>query len=83
MSQTVPYVSASSGAAAREEIKKILHRFGCETVGFIDAFDKQEILLVFAHRGRQMQLRASGKGWAQLWLEQNPWNNRCRDTRQE
>ena len=34
----IPYASATNGAAAREEITKILRRFGCESVGFMDDF---------------------------------------------
>ena len=36
---------------------------------------KHEVLLAFTHRGRQVQLRASAKGWAQLWLKENPWRD--------
>ena len=32
----VPYASATSGASARDEVTKILRRFGCEAVGFMD-----------------------------------------------
>ena len=32
----VPYASATTGAAARDEITKVLRRFGCESVGFMD-----------------------------------------------
>jgi hypothetical protein len=63
----VPYANASSGAAAREEVTKILRRFGCENVGFMDEFDQQAVLLAFTHRGRQVQLRASAKGWGQMY----------------
>ena len=78
-----PYASASSGATARDEVTKILRRFGCESVGFMDDFDKHEILLAFTHRGRQVQLNASAKGWAQMYLKENPWTSRRRGTRQE
>ena len=33
-----PYAGASSGAAAREEISKVLRRFGCESIGFHGRF---------------------------------------------
>ena len=78
---SVPYASASTGASARDEITKVLRRFGCESVGFMDDFDKHEELLAFTHRGRQVQLRASAKGWAQIFLKENPWTSRRRDTR--
>jgi hypothetical protein len=38
---------------------------------------------IFKHRGRQVQLRASAKGWAQLFLKDQPWGYRHRSSRQE
>ena len=66
----IPYENATSGAKARDEIMKILRKFGCESVGFMDDFEKQEVVLAFRHRGRAVQLRASAKGWAQMYLKQ-------------
>jgi hypothetical protein len=83
MAKSTPYAGAQSGAAARDEITKVLRRFGCESVGFMDDFDRHEVLLAFTHRGPQMQLRASAKGWAQMYLRENPWNQRRRATKQE
>jgi hypothetical protein len=79
----VPYASASAGQRARDEISKILQRFGCGSIGFMDVFERHEVLLAFKHRGRQVQLRASAKGWAQIWLKENPHTYRSRSTRQE
>src|SRR5215831_15280023 len=79
----IPYASATSDGRARDEITKILRRFGCESVGFMDDFDKHEVLLAFTHRGRSIQLRASAKGWAQLHLKEDPWSSRRRATRVE
>lgn len=73
---STPYESATSGARAREEITKILRRFGCQSVGFMDDFEKHEVLLAFTHRGRPIQLRASAKGWAAMYLRENPWSRR-------
>ena len=81
MTKSLPYASAASGANAREEIIKILRRFGCERVGFMDDFDKHEVLLAFTHRGRQIQLPASAKGWAQMYLKAEPWTTRRRGLR--
>ena len=67
---------------AREEIAKILRRFGCESIGFMDDLAKHEVLLAFTNRGRQVQMRASAKGWAQMYLKENPYYRR-RATRQE
>jgi hypothetical protein len=48
-----PYASATSDMNAGEDIKKILRRFGGDTVGFVDDTSKHEVLLAFTHRGRQ------------------------------
>jgi len=78
---TTPYASATSGAAARDEILKMLRRLGCESVGFMDNFPEHELILAFTHRGRPVQLRASAKGWAAMFLKENPWNSRRYGTR--
>ena len=83
MVKSIPYASAQSGAAARDEVAKVLRRFGCESVGFMDDFDRHEVLLAFTHRGRRIQLRANAKGWAQMYLRENPWNPRRKVTKQE
>jgi len=81
---SVPYEGATSGASARDEITKMLRRFGCESVGFLDDFQNYELLLAFRHRGRPMQLKASAKGWAQMYLKEHPYNySRMRSTKQE
>jgi hypothetical protein len=73
MTKATPYASATTGTKAREEITEILRRFGCESIGFMDDFKEHEVLLAFTHRGRQVQLRASAKGWAQMFLKEKPW----------
>jgi hypothetical protein len=77
---TIPYANATSGTAAREEIIRILRRFGCESVGFMDDFAEKSVLLAFTHRGRPVQLRASAKGWAQMYLKAHPWSSGMRST---
>lgn len=76
----VPYENASSGAAARDEISKLLRRFGAEKVGFMDNFDSSEVILQFVHRGRPVVLKASAKGWAALYLKSKPYSRRSRGT---
>lgn len=73
---SVPYASASSDMKAREEVGKILRRFGCESIGWMDNLQQHEVLLAFTHRGRAVQLRASAKGWAALYLKENPYSYR-------
>lgn len=66
----VPYENATSGMKARDEVTAILRRFGCENVGFMDDFANHTVILAFQHRGRAVQLKASAKGWAQMYLKQ-------------
>ena len=80
---STPYEGATSGTAARTDIIKILRRLGCEEVGFLDKYEQHEVLLHFVHRGRQVQLRASAKGWAQMFLKANPWSDKRRSTRHD
>ncbi len=75
---STPYENATSGVAARDEITRLLRRFGCELIGFMDNYEKHEVMLVFRHRGRDMQLRASAAGWAALYLREHPFNYRHR-----
>lgn len=72
----MPYEHATSGMGAREEITRLLRRLGCESVGFMDDFDRQEVILAFSHQGRDVQLRASARGWAALWLKANPYGRK-------
>ena len=80
---TVPYESASTGVKARDEITKVLRRFGCESIGFMDDFQQHEVLLAFKHRERPVQLRPSAKGWAAVWLKENPWSYQRRSSKHE
>ena len=70
---SIPYASATTGQKAREEVTKILRRLGCESIGFMDDFQNHEVLLAFHHRDRRVQLRASARGWAALYLKAEPW----------
>lgn len=80
---TIPYAGARSGMAAREEIVKILQRFGCQSVGFMDEFETKSVLLAFTWRDVPVQLRASAQGWANAYLKENPWTHRRRSTRHD
>ena len=79
----VPYKVEASGENARRETTKLLRRFGCESVGFTDDFARREVVLAFTHRGQSILLRASAKGWAQMYLKENPWTQRRRKSRVE
>jgi hypothetical protein len=75
---TVPYQNATSGGSARDEIVRLLRRFGCKSVGFMDDFEKRSLLLAFTYKGQKIQLEASAKGWAALFLRENPHTSRHR-----
>ena len=75
---SVPYAGAKTGASAREEIARILQRFGCSSVGFMDNYEEKSLVLAFEWHGRRVQLRASAAGWAALYLKENPWHDRRR-----
>lgn len=79
---SVPYAEADS-ETARAEIAKILRRFGCESVGFMDDYETNSVLLAFKHRGRAVQLRASARGWANMWLKENPYSSRRRASKMD
>ena len=79
----VPYQNATSGAKAREAVTKILRRFGCDQIGWMDDEQKHEVMLAFTHRGRPVQLRASAQAWAQMFLREHPFNHRRRQSRHE
>ena len=57
----IPYSSATSGNRAREEVVKVLRRFGCEKVGFMDDHAKHEVTLYFEHRGRASAIAGVGE----------------------
>jgi hypothetical protein len=59
----------------------MLQRFGCESVGFMDKFEEQSVILAFTHRGRPVQLQASAKGWAAMYLKERPYSHRMRGSR--
>lgn len=81
---SVPYENATSGVKARDEIVTMLRKFGCESVGFMDDFEDQSVMLAFRHRGRPVQLKASAKGWAVLFLKEHPHNwSRMKSTEQQ
>jgi hypothetical protein len=74
----LPYANTSSGSKAREEIIKVLGRFGCESVGFMDEFNTKSLILAFTWRNRPVHLRASAQGWANAWLKENPYTSRMK-----
>ena len=83
MSKSIPYQKATSGDNARNEIIKLLQGFGCERVGFMDNFADNELILGFVYRGRNIEMKVSAQGWANLFLRKNPHTYRHTRSKQE
>ncbi len=79
----IPYAEATSGMKARNEIMRILKRFGASEVGFLENYEKGTLGLYFMFKGRRVQMEASAKGWAALYLKDNPWTTSRHSTKEE
>lgn len=78
---TLPYESSSSGERALGDIQKILRTFGCNKFGSMIDDGEQEILVQFEYRGRQVNVRASVRGYAAAYLRHHPYTSRSRGTK--
>lgn len=79
----LPYENATSGNNAINEIQKLLRTFGCTKFGTGEDFEAGEIYIQFEHRGRQVMLRASARGYAAAWLRAHPHGPRIKATKRE
>ena len=75
---TLPYENATSGAAALEEIGKILTRFECARFGHMTDHEAGELIVQFTHRGRNVSIKASYRGYAAAWLKEHPYSTRIK-----
>ncbi len=80
---SLPYENATSGEKALGEIQKLLRGFGCNRFGSMVDDGKQEILVQFSYRGRDVSLKASIRGYAAAWLKAHPYTHRTRCSRTE
>ncbi|WP_333676812.1 hypothetical protein [Dyella sp.] len=80
---SLPYENATSGANALNDIQKMLRKFGCAKFATGEDYDNGEIFIQFEHRGRQVQLKASARGYAAAWLKEHPYSSRTRKSRTE
>ena len=78
---SLPYSNARSGANAIAEIQKMLKQFGCQKFATGEDFDTGELFIQFEHRGRMVNMKASGRGYAAAWLKENPWTPRRKGSR--
>jgi hypothetical protein len=80
---SLPYENASSGQRALAEIERTLQRFGCQSFGSQQDFERASLIVQFKHRDRLVHVEASMKGYAAAWLRTHPWSNRMRRTKVE
>lgn len=80
---SVPYHNATSGEKALSEIQKILGSFGCDKFGNFTDAGKGTVAVQFVYRERTVQIEASAKGWAAMYLREEPWSNRRKGTQQQ
>lgn len=80
---SLPYENATSGAGALDEIGKILTRFGCARFGTMTDNENGELLVQFSHRGRDVTVKASYRGYAAAWIKEHPLTNRSRSTKNQ
>jgi hypothetical protein len=73
---SIPYASTTSGEKALRDAQKILTQFGCNKFGHWIDTDVGSVTVQFEWQGRAVQIEASAKGWAAMYLRENPWNYR-------
>ena len=78
---SLPYENATSGSRALDDTQKILTRFGCSRFGTMTDNAAGEILVQFTHRGRDVSIKASFKGYASAWLKEHPYSARMKKSR--
>jgi len=74
----LPYENATSGKRAVQAMQKTLERIGASKFGHMEDFDNAEVMVQFQYRDWPVTIRASGKGYAAIWLRRHPWNYRLR-----
>ena len=79
---SLPYENATSGAAALEDIHKVLTRLGCSRFGTMTDNEAGELIVQFSHKGRDVTVKASFRGYAAAWLREHPHSTRTRVTKQ-
>ena len=77
---TLPYERATSGKTAIEDMQKIMRTFGATSFGCMEDFEKGEIIVQFKMRERVVVVKASARGYAAKWLQENPHTSRHKGT---
>jgi hypothetical protein len=74
----MPYENATSGQRAIADIERTLHRFGCQSFGTMQDFEKRTIIVQFKYRDMPIHVEASMQGYAAAWLKAHPWSSRMK-----
>jgi hypothetical protein len=77
----LPYENATSGKNAIRDMEKNLRAFGASSFGCMEDFDANDLIVQFTWRNRNVTIKASGKGYAALWLKRHPWSYSMRSTK--
>lgn len=81
---TLPYEDATAGPKALAEIERMLDKLGCSCFGTMRDEESGCLIIAFRHRGQNVQMKASWKGYAGAWLKHHPWHHsRSRRTQAE
>lgn len=75
---SLPYENATSGKAAVEEMRKLLHGFGAASFGVMEDFAAGLVTVQFMWRDRRVTIGANAKGYAAAWLRFHPYTSRMR-----
>ena len=74
MVNSLPYATATAGDKALVALQRSLQAFGCQSFGTMTDEEHQEIIVAFRWRNRDVQLKASWKGYAVAWSKIHPYS---------
>jgi len=72
---SLPYEKATAGDQALVQLQRALSAFGCQSFGTMIDDEHQEVIVAFRWRSRDVQLKASWKGYAAAWSKHHPWSS--------
>lgn len=79
----LPYESATSGKRAISDMQKAVEGVGASSFGYMQDFDRDDLIVQFRWRERSVSIRANARGYAAMWLRRHPYSNRMRIDRAE
>lgn len=70
--KSIPYETATAGQRALMELQNVLAKFDCQQFGTMVDNEHGETIVNFRWRERNVSLRASWKGYAEVYLQVHP-----------